>query len=178
MIPVTPVPEPKDFDTKVRQLGKAWLAANPNAKVKDLWSLYRGDLADGFHDLCGYSAIHCPHGTVDHYLSKDNKNALQNRALAYEWANYRYAAGWVNSSKGNEDDAILDPYHVGEGWFEIRAGRIRSDRFRRLISGSPAGCCHDTPLRGLTEGGRSPTGVRPRNGGENHAAAACGRSMK
>lgn len=119
MIPVTPVPEPKDFDANVRQPGNLWLTANPTAEVKNLWSPYLEDLADGLFPLCAYSAIYCPVGTVDHYLSKNNKNAPQNRALAYEWSNYRYAAGWVNSSKGNEDAAILDPHLVGQGWFKI-----------------------------------------------------------
>jgi hypothetical protein len=53
-------------------------------------------------------------GTVDHFLSTD-----QNRHLAYEWTNYRYATGWLNSSKQNVDDQVLDPLAVREEWFEL-----------------------------------------------------------
>ena len=42
-------------------------------------------------------------GTVDHFLSTD-----QRRDLAYEWTNYRYATGWLNSSKQTLDQEILD----------------------------------------------------------------------
>lgn len=53
-------------------------------------------------------------GTVDHFLS-----CRTNPELAYEWDNYRFASGWINSSKQNADDRILDPFQVQDGWFEI-----------------------------------------------------------
>ena len=53
-----------------------------------------------------------PVGTVDHFRSYRT-----NPALAYEWANYRYASAWINSAKKAND--VLDPYEVGEGWFEV-----------------------------------------------------------
>jgi hypothetical protein len=53
-------------------------------------------------------------GTVDHFLSTDN-----HRHLAYEWSNYRYASGWLNSSKRSLDRQVLDPLRVRDEWFEI-----------------------------------------------------------
>jgi transposase len=59
-----------------------------------------------------------------------------------------------------------------------RAGRVRLDSLTGKISGSSAGYRHDMPFVGLTQGGRSPTGERPTNGGKNYAAAASGRLSK
>ena len=42
---------------------------------------------------------------------------LEDRNLAYEWANYRYASHWINSSKHGAK--VLDPFEVEDGWFEI-----------------------------------------------------------
>ena len=53
-------------------------------------------------------------GTVDHYLSCAN-----HRALAYEWTNYRFTSARMNSIKRTEDDRVLDPFEVGDDWFEI-----------------------------------------------------------
>jgi len=96
--------------------GDAWVVANPTAKrQKDLWSDYLSKLAAGFHGLCGYTATYdSAGGTVDHYLSWKN-----HPTKAYRWGNYRYAMHWVNAKKGTEDEQILDPFEVGEGWFEI-----------------------------------------------------------
>ena len=122
MIRVTPPAEPPDFDQKARQPGQAWLAKNLDQDGKlpegkrplNKWKRFRNQLAGGFHNRCGYSAIHDLLGTVDHYLSCEN-----HPQLAYEWSNYRYASGWINSSKGTFDDQILDPFEVQDDWFEI-----------------------------------------------------------
>lgn len=58
--------------------------------------------------------MYIPEGTVDHYLSYKNYPHL-----AYEWSNYRFASASLNSSKGKHDDKVLDPYEVGQNWFEI-----------------------------------------------------------
>lgn len=116
MISVTKVKEPDAFDVEVRQPGNQWLTNNPNAKrPTPLWDKYTHKLSDGFAGLCGYAAMHDPTGgTVDHYLSyKSHPN------LAYDWDNYRFASGTLNSSKKNADNTVLDPYEVGDGWFEI-----------------------------------------------------------
>jgi len=55
-----------------------------------------------------------PVGTVDHYQSCEN-----HPRLAYEWSNYRYLSGWINSSKGTQDKKVLDPFQVKDNWLEI-----------------------------------------------------------
>lgn len=111
-------PEPADFDAKCRQKGLTWLAQNPKAtrkvkRVKDFWSSFRPELAERFTNLCAYSAMYEPVGTVDHFAPVSG-----NEALAYEWSNYRYASAWINSSK-NRCDSVLDPFNVQSGWFEV-----------------------------------------------------------
>jgi hypothetical protein len=110
------VPEPPEFDQKVRQRGNVWLAKNPEPRKRlpDYWSVFKSYLADGFGNLCGYSAMYEPVGTVDHYLSRKHY-----RHLAYEWSNYRFASGWINSSKKEIDVQVLDPFEVQDDWFEI-----------------------------------------------------------
>jgi len=109
------IPEPSEFDEKCRKEGNAWLAKNPDKKrPRDYWSPFKVDLANGFRNFCGYSVMYEPIATVDHFLSCANY-----RYLAYEWSNYRYVAGWINSSKKNLDDQILDPFEVEDNWFEI-----------------------------------------------------------
>jgi len=115
MIPVAPIPEPEGFDAKCRTPGNKWLKNNPGVgRPRDYWSPFKADLMRGFYDLCGYSAMHDLNGTVDHYRGCTNYPEL-----SYEWSNYRYASAWINSSKSNKDEAILDPYDVKDGWFEI-----------------------------------------------------------
>lgn len=117
MIPVpNPIDEPEDFNKKCRKKGAEWLAANPDkSRPTDLWSAFKPDLAKGFSDRCAVAAMWIPDGTVDHFVS-----CHEDMLLAYEWSNYRYMAGWLNSSKSKKKAAdLLDPFHVGEGWFEI-----------------------------------------------------------
>jgi len=115
MIPVAKVAKPRGYDA-VKQSGDAWLCANPNAKrPKDLWSPCLSHLADGFSHLCGYAAMLDPTGgTVDHDLSWDRQPDL-----AYDWSNFRFVSYILNASKRTADDAVLDPYLVQSGWFEI-----------------------------------------------------------
>jgi len=118
----TPPPEPPDFDAQVRQPGQAWLAQHltehghlpAGTRPPGLWADFKGQLADGFDNLCAYSVMVEPVGTVDHYRSCEN-----HPRLAYEWGNYRYASAWINSSKGTLDEAVLDPLQVEDDWFEI-----------------------------------------------------------
>lgn len=53
-------------------------------------------------------------GTVDHHRAWKT-----HPELAYEWDNYRYVSEWINKSKQKLGEELLDPYEVGEGWFEI-----------------------------------------------------------
>lgn len=121
MIPVSPkvlTPEPTGFDERCRKKGQAWLIKYPKGarkakRPKDFWSPFRPDLADAFANLCAYGAMFEPNGTVDHFKPVD-----ANECLAYEWKNYRYASGWINSSK-NKRPNVLDAFQVKAGWFEV-----------------------------------------------------------
>lgn len=116
MIRFERVPEPPAFDKEAREPGREWLEKNPDAKrPKDYWSPFKPELADGFGNLCGYAAMYEPVGTVDHFVPVQGKGG--DKTLAYEWTNYRFASGWVNSSK--KTAAVLDPFEVEDGWFEI-----------------------------------------------------------
>lgn len=113
VIPVEPVPEPPTFDERARRPGNDWLAKNPSAsRPRDYWSPFKASLAEGFKNRCGYSAMYEPAGTVDHFRSYTS-----HPHLSYEWTNLRYASQWLNSSK--KGSGLLDPYEVGEGWFEV-----------------------------------------------------------
>lgn len=122
MIPVAnPIPEPPDFDTECRIRGNKWLSkrrvsgAPLPERPPGYWSPFRLDLADGFSNRCGYNGYDIPNGTVDHHVSWH-----ENPDLAYEWSNYRFIEGAVNSSKGSMPAAdLLDPFEVQAGWFEI-----------------------------------------------------------
>lgn len=115
MMGFLPVPEPVDFEEKVRRAGRAWLRDQPNARrPRDYWSPFKPALAAGFGDLCGYSVMYEPVGSVDHYISWHT-----DRSLAYEWSNYRFASEWINKSKQTADWRVLDPYEVMDDWFEI-----------------------------------------------------------
>ena len=116
MIRFERVPEPADFDRRARAPGNRWLADHPGGRrPKDFWTPFKGTLADGFRNLCAYSAMHDAVGSVDHFVSVD-----ENRSQAYEWDNYRYCAAWINSSKGNAPAGdLLDPYEIEDGWFEL-----------------------------------------------------------
>lgn len=117
MIPVPKVPKPAQFEKKAGQPGKQWLKDNPTTTGRPpaYWNAFTADLSAGFGGLCGYAAMLDPTGgTVDHYLSYKH-----HRDKAYDWANYRFASGTLNSSKKTADDTVLDPFEVQRGWFEI-----------------------------------------------------------
>ena len=116
MIPVPQIDEPDGFDNEVRTPGTQWLVEHPDAKrPHSFWKKYLNELRTGFSSLCGYAAMLDPTGgTVDHYLSWNN-----HPNHAYEWSNYRFASGLMNNIKRTKDNAVLDPFVVGEGWFEI-----------------------------------------------------------
>lgn len=114
MIASKPGREPKKFEERCRQRGKAWLRTHPNAKrPRDYWSEFRSELADAAKDLCAYCAMYEPVGTVDHFEAVSN-----DLSLAYEWSNYRFVTANLNSKKGKHGP-FLDPFEVEDGWFEI-----------------------------------------------------------
>lgn len=116
MIRFEPAPKPDGFVERVEQRGAAWLAAHPGSqRPVDYWSEFKPDLAAAFRSLCAYSAMYEPVGTVEHFVSCD-----EDRAKAYDWSNYRYASGWLNSSKqALKSHQVIDPFEVADGWFEI-----------------------------------------------------------
>jgi hypothetical protein len=59
-------------------------------------------------------------GTVDHFLSISN-----HPDKAYLWENYRFASDDMNRKKRTLDDQVLDPYEIGEGWFELDLQSLR-----------------------------------------------------
>jgi hypothetical protein len=110
-------PTPDGFAERVAQPGNVWLAAHPTGRPPDHWNKqeFKGALAIAFRNLCAYSAMYEPVGTVDHFVSCD-----EDRSKAYEWSNYRYASGWINSSKNSlRSQEVLDPFEVGDDWFEV-----------------------------------------------------------
>ena len=115
MMRFTKTDTPDGFATDVGLEGTNWLRDNPIGRPPSLWRAYRSNLSDAFRSLCAYSAMYEPVGTVDHFVCID-----EDRSLAYEWSNYRYAAQWINSCKRNLGSAdTLDPFDVVDDWFEI-----------------------------------------------------------
>ncbi|MCK6587472.1 MAG: hypothetical protein L6Q76_07795 [Polyangiaceae bacterium] len=132
MIKVVPKPMSEAFRTKyeaqVRAPGLRWLAENPLPEAKSgepapkpkrppsLWLKVRDELADAFHERCAYTAMWLSHpGEVDHFISAD-----EDRNQLYDWDNFRYCAGWLNSSKKNiRSTQILDPLAIEDDWFEL-----------------------------------------------------------
>lgn len=114
-----PVSPPPDWETTVLEPGFEWLEKNRNARrPRDLWSDYREDLASrGFNDLCGYTVMYTPNGTVDHFVSWSEIRGTPRAQMAYEWSNLRYAAGWFNSAR--KSMVVPDPHRVEDDWFEL-----------------------------------------------------------
>lgn len=114
MIPVARVPQPSGF-VRARKKGRDWLKAHTTEeRLRDYWTPFKSVLADGFGQRCGYLAMLDLVGSVDHFLS-----VAKHRHLAYEWDNLRFASELMNRIKGTEDDNVLDPFEIGEGWFEV-----------------------------------------------------------
>jgi hypothetical protein len=113
-----PVDEPADFDAKVRKPGRVWLREHREATARPpaYWRQCNTQLARAFEERCAYTAMFLgAPGTVDHFVSIE-----EDRGLAYEWSNYRYASGWINSRKqALRSGQVLDPFHVGDDWFEL-----------------------------------------------------------
>jgi hypothetical protein len=121
MIRFEPVEEPEDFDERVREPGRRWLATHRGSTKRppSYWIAVREELANAFRDLCAYSAIHVAYpGAVDHFVPLRGRSGK--RRLAYEWSNYRYASHSINSRKGDRDPReLLDPFEVQDEWFEL-----------------------------------------------------------
>jgi hypothetical protein len=151
VIRVAAVAEPPDFAERARRPGMAWLAAHPDERrPRDYWSPFRAALAEGFGHRCGYTALHEPVGTVDHFAS-----IRERPDLAYEWSNYRFASQWINSSK--RDGEMLDPYVAGDDWFEILLPSLEL-----VITDRVPPEHRDAAARTLRKIGRDPRVIRQR----------------
>ncbi len=115
MIRFQPSRTPTGFDKEVEEPGAIWLTDNLKGRPPAYWANFRHALADAFGSLCAYGAMFEPVGTVDHFISID-----EDRDKAYDWANYRFCAGWLNSSKQSlKSTQIIDPFAVINEWFEV-----------------------------------------------------------
>lgn len=115
VIPVTPAPEPADFDRLVRQPGNRWLAAHSSAKPSKFpgyWTNVRADLRTAFAGRCAYLGHWIPSAQTDHFIAKS-----VDRTKTYEWSNYRYGEPGVNQRKSVKQ--ILDPFAIGADWVTI-----------------------------------------------------------
>lgn len=119
MIPVTAQAEPGDFDTKVRQRGRKFLASKPNPSSREFdphsyWQSAKNDMHSAYQGLCAYTCWYMPSSySIDHFLPKS-----QRPALAYEWNNYRLSSPRVNNHKADSMN-IIDPFNVRAGWFVL-----------------------------------------------------------
>lgn len=119
MIPVTPQPEPNNFDATVRRPGILFLQENQNPSSKQFdshsyWIRSTSDMCTAYENICAYSGcrIHTD-ATIDHFSPK-SKHPM----LAYEWSNYRLCMNKLNQRK-SQDEKVLDPFKIQSGWFKI-----------------------------------------------------------
>jgi hypothetical protein len=115
MIHVPQAPEPPAFDERCRTRGNQWLEEHDAQNAPDYWSEFRPELRRAFEARCGWLAMWVSSGTVDHFHAQKT-----HPHLIYEWTNYRYADGSVNSAKKPQwAGRILDPFEVDDSWFEV-----------------------------------------------------------
>ncbi|GAB6052889.1 hypothetical protein JCM17960_17090 [Magnetospira thiophila] len=182
------------FSTIAPSTSSGWL--NNTSPTSSVFTLGAGTdvnpnlgsmIAYAWHGVSGYSKF----GSYVEVSSADRTFVLTGFKPAFVMVkNITTASNWHiwDSARGpnNVINATLEPNantdEAGIGNYPIdflsngfkRAGRDCSDSFWRWISGASAGCRVVSPMRGLTQGGRSPTGVGPRIGSERHAATAWG----
>lgn len=141
MIPVEPAPEPRHFDSLVRQPGLRTIAElvgessgenRPGRKRKivsknreelkaehypPLWREVSTDLLKAYHRICAYACLYIEpvtgSATVDHFACKS-----RHWSKVYEWDNYRLACSMMNTRKSQFDD-VIDPFEVVDGMFAL-----------------------------------------------------------
>lgn len=136
MIPVTPQPEPDNFDTRVRTPGLNWLRDNgidPDLPPPDLkklptyWRRVQVDLWQAYAGVCAYLCVffEWPSGasSTDHFIAKSRL-----AGQAYAWSNYRLSCLGMNRNKGNFED-ILDPFQIQPDTFTLNlaSGRVAAN---------------------------------------------------
>jgi hypothetical protein len=112
--------EPADFVSKVKKPGLDFLSKVPRPRGKqwnnkEYWRRAISDMATAYKSICAYSSlwIKPDQPTIDHYISRD-----EDASQAYEWKNFRLARWRINTRKGKHKD-VLDPFAIGENWFEL-----------------------------------------------------------
>jgi len=119
MIPVKLQDEPKNFEKKVRQPGKKWLAKRSveNTEVKNYWSKVKEEIYESYSGICAYYAEKIHRSTsfhqIDHFLPKSKFPDL-----AYEWSNYRLSSETANRRKWDFED-VLDPFTIEHDTFRL-----------------------------------------------------------
>lgn len=130
MIHVNKAPEPADFDKKVRQPGKKWLAEHPDAKgseAADHWSKCKGDMLTAYGWTCAYTCRRMWERelSIDHFEPKS-----LDKGKIYEWDNYRLSAQSINQIKLDEPSSnLVDPFEIPDDAFELNlaSGKIEAN---------------------------------------------------
>ena len=118
MIPVSPQPEPLDFDKKVRKPGNEFLKIHPanTTDIPPYWHNIEKELWTAYNGICSYFSIYFEivdgASSVDHFIPKSKA-----KELAYEWSNYRLACLGANRQKNLKQ--VLDPFNVEKDSFFI-----------------------------------------------------------
>jgi len=121
MIPVDPAPEPSGFDENVRSKGRDWIARQGQRVITEFPSYWRWcepQLHEAFRGRCGWAAMTITSGQIDHFVVSQAECKREQPERAYDWDNYRYIMPELNSKKGRRP-AVLDPFEVQAGWFEL-----------------------------------------------------------
>jgi hypothetical protein len=141
VIRVVPAPEPASFDAQVRQPGLSAIAELvgekpllrrrgrarkkvaekrediPGDKFPEYWRLVLDDLLEAYGRICAYVCVY-----IERITGQPSVDHMAPKSLAwdqvYEWKNYRLACSLMNSRKG-AIIAVLDPFEVEDGWFEL-----------------------------------------------------------
>ncbi len=89
----------------------------PATELPPYWTEALGDLMTAYAQVCAFSCfrIHPVTGarSVDHMAPKSRA-----WSQVYEWRNYRLACSLLNARK-RDFSAVLDPFEVEDGWFEL-----------------------------------------------------------
>ena len=144
MIPVSPAPEPAEFDSTVRQPGLRLIAEKigekpiparkkgkpfkklvgvdtrdkiPADEFKDYWRKAIDHMLIAYNRICAYSCFRIHRVTG---ASSIDHMAPKSRRWdqVYEWSNYRLASSRMNARKNDFED-ILDPVTIQAGWFQL-----------------------------------------------------------
>src|SRR5689334_4937161 len=107
MIPITRENEPQNFDETVRRPGKDWLASKglplvgplpKKIQLADYWTRCTPELRRLYGGMCAYMSVYIPEVVGDASVEHFKPKSLY-AEHAYEWNNYRFVCGMLNSCK-------------------------------------------------------------------------------